>query len=460
MILKNLDMVKLFEILYTYNLRAFSNEDREICIQNYNGQKLNPSYFGSSGNYTFTRFVNVGREGNSNSTYDGLFIWVGGDINSIPANYRTGIDREKVRYEDYDLYAPFTGGISPNSGNIYGQEHIVSSAAEYNSEKDQWEKTATREFKNESGKTITIRELGVYKNIGGRIFLISRELLETPIEVADDSYFKVSWTYKVENPHENRELKRIRQYSLPTEFGYYIEEEAPYSFSPTINGEKKRLLLIRNFDIYNKNQITEELLENYYKNLSYTLEGWTIEKHLGHFSLYNKAVNEYNEQTIITMDILSPDLTDKNLISSPGYGTSIAYSGRYSVFNIIFLENSILDLNWEKNNENFYQLDDSSNDCEVINNSEHQSLWISCTSPRVTLNGGTVQKDYNFCDNLWYYQCHGNVFLFDITNNKHIFKLPYNSNYEGGAIIRLDITMDVDENEEEIPVYEDIPVQR
>ena len=450
MFLKNWDMLKLYRIQYTSTDRKFL-EDEEIRVVNNIGQS---DRIDNNDADFLKEFINSAYYTSGQGTEGGFFIWPGGDKGSSPANSQPVMEREKVRYEDFNLYSPFTGGITLNSGMIYGQPHILS-PAEYNSEKDQWERTVTREFKNESGDTITIRELGLYhRHKASYVKLLARELLDTPIEVANDSYFKISFTYKVENPHENRELKRIRQYSLPFYYRFNSQQSgAPFVCSPTLSGQKKRLLLVRNYDIYSTSQITNELLEEYYNKIPLTLEGWTGE-HLGHYSLYNKDTNYSNEQTIITLDVLTPDNTENNNISSPGYNTIYA-SGNYVTYNIIFLEDSIkiLPLNKE---DGLFQFD-TNKKIEVSKSFDKQVMWICSNCPQIILNGFVHQIDYIYpFDNLSYYGNYGSNFVIDSSEaTSHTFILPYNYQYEGGAIAKL--TIEIKNN---TPLYEDIPVQR
>lgn len=453
MFLKNWDMLKLYRIQYTSTDRKIL-EDEEIRVVNNIGQQ---DYINDGSASFINNFSNVAYYTDGLSSNGGFFIWPGGDKDSIPATPQPVIEREKVRYEDFNLYSPFQGGTTPSSGMIYGQPHVLSPAI-YNPEQDQWERTVTREFKNESGSTITIRELGFYhrrhNTNNSYAKLLARELLDTPIEVANDSYFKISFTYKVENPHEHRELKRTRQYSLPFYYRFYGQTSGdPFVCSPTLNGQKKRLLLVRNYDIYNTSQITDELLEEYYNKIPLTLEGWNSE-HIGHYSLYNKNVNQNREQTIITLDILTPDNTENNNISSPGYGT-ISSSGYYVTYNIIFLEDSIETLSLNKETGLFQS--DTDTMIEVSKLSNEQVMWICSNCPYLQLNSLIYQKDYVYpCDNLSYYGNYGSNFVIDNTQaTSHTFKLPYNQEYEGGAIAKLTITM-----KNSTPLYEDIPVQR
>lgn len=450
MFLKNWDVSQLFGVVYAITGRL-PEEDREICYRTTSGEARSEGLDSAKqiqiqnwGNYYYSDKPN-----NTNNSYDNnWFLWPGGDIDGQPARIRPVMNRDIVRYEDFDLYSPFYGTVSPdpNVNTIYGQNHIVSSPI-YNKELDQWERTVTREFKNESGKIITVRELGVY---GYLYKLVAREILDTPIEVANDSYFKISWTYKVENPHENRQVKRIRQYSLP-QHNYWGDNS---SQTHPLTVEKKKLLLLRQYSLYSTNNRTDEQVEEYYQNLTLTLSGWT-NKHLGHFSLYNKNVNNYDEQAIIMIDLLTPDVTENNTILSPAYGAagSSYLDGRFFTFNYIYLNDNVLDIDYQ----GFYRLDDTQQELTVFKDKNDKSIiWITCNSQRLDLTNGTYQKDYNFCDNLYYYNQKFAIFLMDITEaDSHIFKLPYNKDYEGGAVIKLKATM-----KDNTPLYEDIPVQR
>ena len=458
MFLKNWDMLHVYRNQYTTTGRKVL-EDKEIRTVDNTG---NTGKWDSPGTTNgvitlINNFQNAGYGNNgSNGDTAGHFIWPGGDIDGQPQNIRPITNREIVRYEDFDLYSPFKGKTTPSSGQIYGQPHVLSSAI-YNEEKGQWEKTVTREFKNESGHTITVREIGFYfrySSYSNFSMLLAREILDTPIEVANDSYFKISFTYKVENPHEHREMKRVRQYTLPLYYSGHGSTKEDKTFSPALSNQKKRFLLITSYDIYNKTQITDEQLEQYYKKIPFTCEGWIHEKHIGHYSLYDKEVNNSNEQTLIMMDIFTPDDTENNKISIPGYGTVSNYSGNYVIFNVLFLEDSIETLSWDK--ETGLTRFDTSSSVEVTKLSNEKVIWISSQNPISQQTSFTYQEDFDFCDNLDYYGNYGSDFIIDNTPAiSHIFRTHYNSNYEGGAIAKLTVEM-----KDDTPLYEDVPVQR
>ena len=133
MFLKNWDMLKLYRIQYTSTDRKFL-EDGEIRVVNNIGQS---DHLDNNDADFLKQFINSAYYTSGYGSEGGFFIWPGGDKGSSPANAQPVMEREKVRYEDFNLYSPFTGGTKLKSGMIYGQPHILS-PAEYNLEKDQW----------------------------------------------------------------------------------------------------------------------------------------------------------------------------------------------------------------------------------------------------------------------------------------------------------------------------------
>lgn len=124
----------------------------------------------------------------------------------------------EVDYDDYDLSYRYTitdtdKGL--NSNTIYGQTTLYGKTI-YNKEKKKWERTVTREFKNNYSFPITIGEIGLFLstidmgyNLGG--ILLAREVFEQPVIVEPEAYFKASFTYECENPypHKNKYISRL-----------------------------------------------------------------------------------------------------------------------------------------------------------------------------------------------------------------------------------------------------------
>lgn len=442
MFLKNWDMIKACEITRHAITDAYE-EDKEIYCRDYTGNYAMPSLddtfaYGGTSIYSW-----------HNGTYLDLpdsyyysMLWPGGDINGVPARIQPVINRDKVRYEDWNLYSPFRGGNTPGSGQIYGQPHTVT-AAIYNSELDQWEKTVTREFKNESGYTITIRELGVYHD--NTHVLIAREILETPIEVANDSYFKISWTYRIENPHENREVKRVRQYTDFWESFVSTKQANRYIISPR---KISQSLVIRKQSIGTRENF--KTLEEYQQIFALQTEGWTV-KNITSFLLDDrKTVYSYNYNFFVSIDLLTPDLTENNTISM--LSSNDYYSdGYYNYF-------SILPLTLKITNIDFIEISKKlENEHLVYNSNEEKHLiWITVGGPIDKQYEPARQLDNNFCDCAYRYNNYATSFFFDETQSQeHVFYIRNTSDQPATVVVKLQAT-----TENDSLLYEDIPVQR
>jgi hypothetical protein len=206
MFLRNWDMQRVYETILTAPYRR-RNDDATIRMYNYCEDMVTPRNASNSYPYLTINWVTTGYEGSPGSGSDSFMIWPGGKVGDVYPRIQRGIENKVARYEDYNLYSPFYGGTGVASNyHIYGQQHL-GSGYKYNEEEDSWEYTVTREFKNISGKEITVEEVGVY---GWQSSLMAKEVLEEPIVVQNDSYFKLSFTYKLENPHENRKIKRVQ----------------------------------------------------------------------------------------------------------------------------------------------------------------------------------------------------------------------------------------------------------
>ena len=120
----------------------------------------------------------------------------------------------------------------------------------------------------------------------------------------------------------------------------------------------------------------------------------------------------------------------------------------------MFLEDSIKNLSWDK--ETGLIQFDTSTSVEVNKLSNEKVIWVCSQNPYFSQAVLTRQVDYDFCDNLDYYENYGSDFIVDNTTAiSHTFKLDHNSDYKGGAIAKLTVEM-----EDDTPLYEDIPVQR
>lgn len=435
MFLKNWDMTRVKLITYTVQGKSI-NEDKDTVFRKYDGSYA--SFIINASNIVMSYSINAWDSKGYPSNYIGVgqFIWPGGDVNGLPARIRPSIERDVVRYEDFDLYSPFYGDTDPGSGQIYGQAHVVTDAA-YNEELDQWEKTVTREFKNESGYTITVRELGFYIDE----VLMAREVLETPIEVANDSYFKMSFTYKVENPHENRQVKRVKQYSRTFCRDYYNSDsqQANQSFSLVKRNEK--VLLIAKW------RLTSSIssYDNYYLKLN----GWSGEEILKPFFTLSYSTTGF----LTRIYLLSPDDSEKNLI------TMMNTTEKYGYYNCTYcyLKDTILDISALPIKDDEYHLS-VCQEYEVNLQKtalEKHIIWL-CLSESIHNTPDFYQKDLDFCDYDYNQSDSETTLLFDETDaESHTLSFSKHNYSNGYAFLKLQATTDGD-----IPLYEDIPVQR
>lgn len=133
--------------------------------------------------------------------------------------YHPDLLKGEVDYDDYDLSYRYTitdtdKGL--NSNTIYGQSTLHGKTI-YNKEKKKWERTVTREFKNNYSFPIIIGEIGLFLadiNVGGynlNSVLLAREVFEQPVTVEPEAYFKASFTYECENPypHKTKYISRL-----------------------------------------------------------------------------------------------------------------------------------------------------------------------------------------------------------------------------------------------------------
>ena len=62
--------------------------------------------------------------------------------------------------------------------------------------------TMYKTFLNSTTEPVVIKEVGVYQNIGATHYLIYRKVLDTPVEVPINGYYKASVSYTVPVPIE------------------------------------------------------------------------------------------------------------------------------------------------------------------------------------------------------------------------------------------------------------------
>jgi hypothetical protein len=85
-----------------------------------------------------------------------------------------------------------------------------------------------------------VEEMGYF---GWNQSLMAKEVLAEPIIVQNDSYFKLSFTYKVKNPHENREVNRIREIRYGGKFSS-VSINSTQNQSKIFPSKKKNVIVI------------------------------------------------------------------------------------------------------------------------------------------------------------------------------------------------------------------------
>ena len=427
MFLRNWDNYKTYEVASVgVSLDVFP--DKETYLKQYNGNYTAPPWQNDDYNYINWADTNNGYyKDNPTSTY--FFIWPGGKVGDTYTRPQPGIDNKIIKYEDHNLYSPFYGGYQEESGvHIYAQRHIGSGYT-YDKDNDTWSYTVTREFKNISGKEITIEEVGVF---GWVQSLYAKEILDEPIIVQNDSYFKLSFTYKVDNPHENRKVNRIREIRYG---GYTSDYRNETKLSPS---KEKNIILITQTDYSTTNTASM------FDTMGLTLKGW--EKIQDSINIVSS--NKY----AIQINFLRPlkDSTENEIASaSYYYSNSIYFHFYYCSDNLesFSLKSSIQISTTELKNSLEFSI------TPELNKSNRMYLMFREYPASV----GIVQLDEDRCDFFYQYYQYQNLFLDTSNALSHTFKSSFN-NYNLWCLV-LDPVMKTDADGNEIPLYHDEPVK-
>lgn len=200
---------------------------------------------------------------------DTTMIWVGGERNG--GNFylsKPGISPIKEQYNDYNLYCPFAGATTDSDSDekieVLPQNTVIGQAY-YDKEDKKWKRQVTREFKNiskritedDTGARVITRDTIVVKEIGifYRNCLIAREILDTPIEVPGEAYFKVGYTLICEESNPNEEIVRTRLYDRV----YYNYSSSSFGITETFSGSNRIIVATRKLtDIENLDTLSEE----------------------------------------------------------------------------------------------------------------------------------------------------------------------------------------------------------
>lgn len=106
------------------------------------------------------------------------------------------IDEDEVTYNDYSLMPITNTNFVSHQSNFYV----------YNDYYKTWYKTYTKTYCNNNETNIIVNCIGVvYSDIEGVDFLVYKKKLDTPLTIAPNETFALSFTTKV-NANPNREL--------------------------------------------------------------------------------------------------------------------------------------------------------------------------------------------------------------------------------------------------------------
>ena len=255
--------------------------------------------------------------------------------------YHPDLLKGEVDYDDYDLSYRYTitdtdKGI--NSNTIYGQSTLYGPII-YNKEKKKWERTITREFKNNYSFPIIIGEIGLFLSsinmgmyLGG--ILLAREVFEQPVTVEPEAYFKASFTYECENPypHKNKYISRLYDFGG----GLYTTSNNTCSID-NLNYSHPYILFISESPIKNLDELKEKGDISFYK-IVYSKENTTwntgdrcfvyiiktekkikyslsFERNMNYiFYDLNENILDIDGEIIPSLDLSRPDYSDKETV--------------------------------------------------------------------------------------------------------------------------------------------------
>lgn len=303
--------------------------DRSICFVGANGIIK----YEDSGNYRGLK--------NADSKY--IDIGAGmAERGKVAGIYHPDLLKGEVDYDDYDLSYRYTitdtdKGI--NSNTIYGQSTLYGPII-YNKEKKKWERTVTREFKNNYSFPIVVGEIGLFlanintgHNLGG--ILLAREVFKQPVTVEPEAYFKASFTYECENPypHKNKYISRLYNFGR----GLYSTSNNTCSID-NLNYSHPYILFISESPIKNLNELKEKGDISFYK-VVYSKENTTwdtgdrcfvyiiktekkikyslsFERNMNYiFYDLNENILDINGEIIPSLDLSHPDYSDRETIN-------------------------------------------------------------------------------------------------------------------------------------------------
>ena len=272
---------------------------------------------------------------------------------------------------------------------------------------------------------------------------MARQILTEPIIVQNDSYFKLSFTYKVKNPHENREVNRIREIryggiapSVSVNLGsYYPYYQERFSNLPK---DKKVIIFTQSSNSYSNQQAFEDYVK-------LELGGWK--------KIIEPIVIPLENKRYVEINFLEPDLAvSDNFIQNP-----LDYQSNNAILSLYYCSNNVESLSLSSSVKIAKEELVNSLEFSITPNLDKENRIYLILREYFHNYMSCSQLDEDRCDFFFSYNQNQNLFL-DTTNAlTHTFKSNFND-YNLWCLV-LEPTMKTNADGNEIPLYHDEPVK-
>lgn len=219
MVTRNYDNMKNYQLFKKMDSSVGSEKGiyiRKITGELFSGLPDAGTPYTSWSNAYYTNF--------SFNQASGSILWIGG--NSEQNAQCGGMSQLVENYDDYNLFHPFRGGEDENTvdAEVIAQKTKIGEPF-FDEQDHSWKIEILREFKNVSGRTLEIQELGIFYAYDSSWMLIAREIfrngetkLPESIIVEDECYFKVGYTVNCKDLYPNENMRRIRKWGNSTNY--------------------------------------------------------------------------------------------------------------------------------------------------------------------------------------------------------------------------------------------------
>ena len=221
MVTRNYDSMRNYQLFKISNLAIQEHEG--IYLQTITGD------YSTSLSTTPVPFINWVDSYYTNYNFQGssgTVLWIGGNSKQNAPN--SAVSPINENYNDYNLYRPFRGGADENTedAEVIAQNTKIGDPY-YDKTDKKWKREILREFKNVSGRTLEVSEIGIYYNLTSWC-LVAREIFRNKetgvpeaIIVENECYFKVGYTLNCEDLFPNENMRRFRKWKNSKEVQSY-----------------------------------------------------------------------------------------------------------------------------------------------------------------------------------------------------------------------------------------------